>query len=422
MAELSPESLSRRRRIGASIATGTVLVLALLLLRECGPCGPEPSGPTGAGPAVSAGPPGAGAPPLAAGTPSGVGAAPPGGGEVARVETLLGTATAGPPGGAPRGLACGDAVFRGEVVSTAPESRVGLMRGDVYAQLGSSSAVGMDLTTAGALDVDLQAGEVRVVDARTEGPPVRVSVHGVTAELVGGDADVYRPAGGGGARICTHGRPLSIAGTGGSATASPNQCVGAAPDAPLAAAAAPPMRLALPQSAAEECYDLRVATAAFTPDYVARGPDDWLFPAWNPDRLERDACDDPGSGCNADLLSNGGDKPSKKSSKKPSLKASKKPSVKKPSLKASKKPSVKKPSLKASKKPSVKKPSLKKVRKLLRKALMPKASGKKPSLKKLRKLLRKALMPKASVKKASLKKVRKVVRKALEPARNAKSK
>ena len=144
-----------------------------------------------------------------------------------------------------------------------------------------------------------------------------MSALGATAELVGGDADAYRPAGSSGARICTRGRPLAIAGAAGSATAAPNQCVLAAPDATLAVAAPPPARLALPQSAAEECYDFRAAIAAFTPGTVGAGPDDWLVPAWYQGGPERSPCDDPGSGCSAVTA--------KASKKKPSIKHPKHP-------------------------------------------------------------------------------------------------
>ncbi len=320
MAELDAESLRRRRRIGVSIATATVLVLVLLLLRECGPCAPEQrAGRAGAAPEVSAAPPGAGAPaagaPGTAGragqTPPGVGAQPPGAAEVARVETLLGQATAGRSGGALRTLVCGDPVFQGERVSTGPESRVGLMRDDVYAQLDSASTIAVDLTPEGALDVSLEAGGVRVVDARSAGPPVRLSTFGATAEFVGGDVDAYSRDGDTAGLICTHGRPLSVAGQGAATTVPPDQCVGtgspdgaigvaAAPDAPIRAAAAPARRLALPQSAAEECYVVGMLTpAAFSPEVVAARGDDWLFPGWNPDALDLRPCEDPGSGCTA---------------------------------------------------------------------------------------------------------------------------
>ena len=67
------------------------------------------------------------------------------------METLLGQATAGRSGAAPRALACGDPVYQGERVSTGPESRVGLLRDDVYAQLDTASTVAVDLTPEEAL-------------------------------------------------------------------------------------------------------------------------------------------------------------------------------------------------------------------------------------------------------------------------------
>ena len=203
---------------------------------------------------------------------------------MARVETLLGSASAGSPSASSRGLACGDAVYEGDLVSTEPDSRVGLMRDETYAQLGSASVVRMGLTPERALDVRLESGAVRVVDARESGPPFRLAVSNAEVALIGGDADAYAAVDGAPAVLCTRGA----------------QCVAAVAGEAPRVAAAPATRLALPQSADEECYaDVGVETALLYPPAVGTGPDYWLFPDQRLLGPEPDPCDNPGSGCNA---------------------------------------------------------------------------------------------------------------------------
>jgi hypothetical protein len=109
----------------------------------------------------------------------------------ALIAALLGTASAGFGSSTPRKLACGDAVYGGEQLTTAPDARLGVLSGEVYTQLESDTALKVNRTRGGGLDVNLEKGRVRVVDPRSTGPVGRLAIADTAAELRGSDADAH---------------------------------------------------------------------------------------------------------------------------------------------------------------------------------------------------------------------------------------
>jgi hypothetical protein len=328
---------SRRRRI-AAIATALTAAIILLLLR----CGPTEELPAGlAGVPVPSELAGVAAPPPQRGDPGqagdvgdvgdvGIGGiAPPGSGgtaagtpavgsaaageriEIGRVAAVRGAAAAAPPGAKLRPLACGDPVFAGEHAHTASESRLGVLSGDVYIQLGADTELALALDDADALDLRLEKGQARIVDARTSGPPGRLSVMGAEAALLGNDAEARLHAEGGlpYGMLCARGTTLSVESSGARMDALPGECVVVRGSSPLLAAQAPEP-VSFPQSAEEECRQAEVIGALadrFTPfDVAAAGRDDPFLPPKPPSPHVPGPCEDPGAPCTAQLNSGGG--------------------------------------------------------------------------------------------------------------------
>jgi hypothetical protein len=223
-------------------------------------------------------------------------------GALGEVTSVSGQATAVREGAAPRSLACGDPVYRGETIVTTQGSSAGLLLGpDLLAQVGENSSLQLGTTPAGTPDTTLQRGSVRVIDAREGGAPARLAAGTASARIQGGDSEAYVLVEkvGGYAMFCEWDTPLAVSRGNESRTASPQQCVIAKPDEPLYTADAHQDRLAaLPDACAPGQF------AALAPHFpaiaardVAAGPAPFsMSPAELPG-LEREACEDPGAEC-----------------------------------------------------------------------------------------------------------------------------
>jgi carboxymethylenebutenolidase len=223
---------------------------------------------------------------------------------VAQVASVHGNVTAQRPGEPARRLACGDRVFAGERVVTAAGSRVGLLSGDVYAQLDADSALLAGRTSEGTPDLELEAGKLRIIDRADAGAASRVGAVGAQARVRGNDAEAYvlREKIGAYAMFCEWDEPLEVSRGSERATAKPGRCVIAKAREPLYEAPAHEERLAL--AAPEEGQAGPVIGAApdhFTPTDVAAGPPQFFTPPLPgpPVMPPRSPCDDPGSGCMA---------------------------------------------------------------------------------------------------------------------------
>ena len=158
------------------------------------------------------------------------------GGALGHVTSLAGQASAQREGAAPRPLSCGDPVFAGESVVTAPGSSAGLLLGDdLLAQVGEGSSVRLGTTPQGTPDATLQRGAVRVIDARDGGAPARLAAGNAAARVSGGDSEAYLLSEkvGSYAMFCEWDAPLAVDRGSESRTAGPEQCVIAKPDEPL---------------------------------------------------------------------------------------------------------------------------------------------------------------------------------------------
>jgi hypothetical protein len=221
---------------------------------------------------------------------------------VGQVAATHGSAVAERDGHAPRPLACGDPVHQGERIVTADGSRVGVLLGDVLAQLGGNSRVAVGRTAQDTADLELERGELRVIDPREGGPSARLAVLGNEARIAGNDAEAYVFAEKTGryAMLCEWDAPLEVARGGAVLTAGPGACVISKSREPLYTARAHDKRIAAPGADRCDFGPVVAALDLFTPFDVAAGP-----PGVGPELpavfggFVRSACDNPGSGCAA---------------------------------------------------------------------------------------------------------------------------
>lgn len=221
---------------------------------------------------------------------------------VGHVVSASGDVVAERPGQTPRPLRCRDSVHEGERVVTGSEARAGLLLGDVLAQLGAETALDVGLTPAGTADLELQRGEVRVIDPRETGADARLGVLGASARVLGNDAEAYvfTEKAGAYAMLCEWDVPLDVARGAESARVEPGRCVVAKAHEPLYLAEGHSERLAAP--GADVCPLGPVVgglAQRFTPVDVAAGPPALFAPTAPPVPLPptRSPCDTPGSGC-----------------------------------------------------------------------------------------------------------------------------
>jgi hypothetical protein len=218
------------------------------------------------------------------------------------VTSLHGDVIAESADGATRPLGCGDRVFAGERLVTGPSSRVGVLFGDVHAQLTEESSLQVGRTPAETSAIRLDAGGVRVIDPRGDGEGATLAALDAQARVLGNDAEAYVFAEKAGryAMLCEYDAPLPVARGGERATADPGSCVISKQREPLYTARAHDQRLgSLPGDACAPGPIARAVDDRFTPDVAAPGlpvatrPD---LPT-SPDLPPRSPCDEPGSNC-----------------------------------------------------------------------------------------------------------------------------
>lgn len=223
--------------------------------------------------------------------------------EVGHVATLRGRAVAERPGEAPRTLHCHDAVYEGDRVVTAGDARVGVLVGDLLAQVGGSSALIVSETPIGA-DLTLERGGVRIIDPRDVGAHARLGVLDTKSEILGNDLEgyIFTEKTGPYAMLCEWERPLPVSRANEIQPAEPGQCVIAKRREPLYVAKAHEERLGSPRD--DRCPLGPMAGPIglhLSPADVAAGPPlgPWSNVPAGLDRPRRSPCDNPGSGCGA---------------------------------------------------------------------------------------------------------------------------
>jgi hypothetical protein len=221
---------------------------------------------------------------------------------VGQVTALTGHVVAEREGEEPRTLHCRDTVYRGDRLVTTENSRVGVLTDDVYAHVGNSSKLLVDLTPADTTDMTLELGGVRVIDPRDAGSQARLAALDAAAQVVGNDAEAYifSEKTGRYAMLCEWDDALPVARKDERAVADPGQCVIAKPTEPLYLAKAHDERLASP---AEDACPLGPVIGDLghhlQPQDVAAGPigAPWSDAASMKTDAPRSPCDVPGSGC-----------------------------------------------------------------------------------------------------------------------------
>ncbi len=216
---------------------------------------------------------------------------------VGHVATLSGAATASGPAGR-RTLACGDAVYPGETLSTADTSHVGLLMGDALAHVAAAST--MRVEEDGGLR--LEDGRLRVLDA-VEGDDTRaLAALDATATHRGNDTEAYifSEKTGRYAMLCEWDTPLPVARGDERHVAPPGECVIAKRDEPLYPAGAHEERIGpIDEGPCDGEIPFGPVADRFPPYDVGAGPPlpfAFELPR-NPNAPSPDPCDQPGSGC-----------------------------------------------------------------------------------------------------------------------------
>jgi hypothetical protein len=217
------------------------------------------------------------------------------GSDIGQVVSLSGQVDVQGSDGATRRLACSDVIRQGDRVITPVNGQVGILAGDVLAQLDAQSRARFGLTAEGGLELGLESGHLRVVDTEADGPAALLSTpHGSTA-AAGGEADLY--AAPDQSNLCAWERSLEVAGTAGNRlSAAPGQCVTVKRSGDLSASPAERQGIV---GASQSCFGRIVAVGAlFSPtDVAAPFPAAGLGAPGDPGTRIRSSCDDPGGVC-----------------------------------------------------------------------------------------------------------------------------
>jgi hypothetical protein len=149
---------------------------------------------------------------------------------VGEVGSVSGLALAQTPGQQPRELACGDPIYAGDRVVTSERSSLGVVSGDFWTGLGPETETTFADTAAGAPQVDLAKGHLRVIDASAAAPaPAAIYTPGLVALDSGTDTEalVFGEKVGTVAMICGWDQAIDVDGRGastGSLITEPGEC------------------------------------------------------------------------------------------------------------------------------------------------------------------------------------------------------
>jgi hypothetical protein len=230
-----------------------------------------------------------------------------------RVTAVDGAASAQQPGQEPRALHCGDPVYTDDRLDTAEGAQLGVLLGDVLAQLPAESRLQLGRTADLTPDVRLERGGVRLIDPRDAGAVGYLAALDARAEVMGNDVEgyIFSEKIGPYAMLCEWDAPLHVSRNDERALAAPGNCVIATQREPLYVAQAHDKRI--PALAAQVCEIDPGALAALAGDparhltpaaVAAAGPLAGAagagFGESSPSAVDVVApspCDSPGSGC-----------------------------------------------------------------------------------------------------------------------------
>jgi len=229
------------------------------------------------------------------------------------VRSVTGEATAQRPGEAPRPLACGDPLYAGDTVRTAPGASVGIQSGDVATELAADSRLHLQRTDDGLPSVALEKGKVRMLDPRESGAPAHLAALDAGADVMGNDAEAYVfvEKVGPYAMLCEWDADLPVARGDDLHVAHPGECVISKPTEPLYTAKAHEARIPVTVAQACEIDPDAIASLAgapglhLAPGHVAAPPPvagigTAGLGLGNPQGsalTPRSPCDSPGAGC-----------------------------------------------------------------------------------------------------------------------------
>lgn len=216
--------------------------------------------------------------------------------DVGKVVSVSGTVYAESPAGERRALNYGDEVREGDRVTVGAKGQLGVLSGEVYAQLASGSRVRFGTTAQGAPDLTLEQGKVRVVDTRTDAqaPRHRLATPHVEASGLGTDSEAYVLSERAGAysMVCEWGEPLSVRRGDEALTAQAGECATAKGHEPLYTSRAHEERIPVAvRDVSEQPSALGALAERFSPIDVAAPPPATGLLAPAPPAFELEPCD-----------------------------------------------------------------------------------------------------------------------------------
>lgn len=159
------------------------------------------------------------------------------------VVSVEGESYAQAPGEEPRLLACDDPIYRHDLVTTLDHPGLAIMSGDAYVRLGGNSKMHFRTLNSGPPDLDLEIGQVRVIDmgdgsrtSRIETPGLVLADARSNSEAIVFPEKIWTVS-----IVCSRDDRLAVERRGNATermTSAPGQCTIAKPKEPLYLAAA----------------------------------------------------------------------------------------------------------------------------------------------------------------------------------------
>jgi hypothetical protein len=183
------------------------------------------------------------------------------------------------PDGVRRAVVCGEPLYENDRVVTLANGRASILTGDVYAQIASESELRVARTSAGAPDIEVIAGRVRLIDTELPGNDAPHRISTPDAEIIAGGGDteavVTRDPDSVRSMLCAWGTPVGVRALrdGSEAIAQPGECATARPHVSIFRAAGSASRLAVGEDATCDLANVTGnASDLLSPIDVAGGP------------------------------------------------------------------------------------------------------------------------------------------------------
>lgn len=198
---------------------------------------------------------------------------------IGHVVGVKGDVYAESPDGVRRAVVCGEPLYENDRVVTLANARASILTGDVYAQIASESELRVARTAAGAPDIAVIAGRVRLIDTELPGNDAPHRISTPDAEIIAGGGDteavVTRDPDSVRSMLCAWSTPVGVRALrdGSEAIAQPGECATARQHVSIFRAARGASRLAVGEDATCDLANVTGnASDLLSPIDVAGGP------------------------------------------------------------------------------------------------------------------------------------------------------